>query len=299
VTNKRAKTKAEWGRLLLATDFSPGAERAYRCVVAIAQNCHSELYAVHAIPPPALPYLGEENLRRAVQTAKEEADRRFAAWDCREELGPITHHFRIVEGRPADEIARLVNEEKIDVAVVSTHGYLSAEKFPLGSVAEKVFRTAEFPVLTVGGGNGAEGQKKCEIRRILYASNLTPYSDYAARFAFSLAEATQAQMVMMHVIETTEEFETRNEELLRGFFMNRLRRAIPKEMKLEGEPELVAGFGAPEAEILRVARERETDLIVMGVRAQKAAGFLPSRTAYRIVCEATCPVLTVPNTTTR
>lgn len=284
---------------MVATDFSPGAERAYRWAIGVAQNCHSELYAVHAIPARTLPYLGEENLRRSVETAKEEVERRFAAWDCREELRKITHHFRIVEGRPADEIARLMKEEKIDVAVVSTHGYLSGEKFPLGSVAEKVFRTAEFPVLTVGGGNVAEGEKKCEIRRILYASNLTPYSDYAARFAFSLAEATQAQIIMMHVIETAEEFETRNEELLRGFFMNRLRRAIPKETKLESEPEFVAGFGAPEEEILRVARERKTDLIVVGVRAQKAASFLPSRTAYRIVCEAKCPVLTVPNTTTR
>lgn len=284
---------------MVATDFSPGAERAYRWAVGVAQNCHSELYAVHAIPARTLPYLGEENLRRSVETAKEEVERRFAAWGCREELRKIAHHFRIVEGRPADEIARLMSEEKIDVAIVSTHGYLSGEKFPLGSVAEKVFRTAEFPVLTVGGGNVTEGEKKCEIRRILYASNLTPYSDYAARFAFSLAEATQAQIIMMHVIETAEEFDTRNEELLRGFFMNRLRRAIPKETKLESEPEFVAGFGAPEEEILRVARERKTDLIVVGVRAQKAASFLPSRTAYRIVCEATCPVLTVPNTTTR
>lgn len=300
MASEKRKAVTEWGRLLVATDFSSGAERAYRCALTIAQSCRSELYIVHAIPPRPFPYLEEKDTRRALEAAKEEAKRSFAAWDSRKELQGIPHHFRVVKGHPQTEITRLMDEEKIGVAVMGTRGYPDAEEFPLGALTERILRTAEFPVLTVGNGDETTFGGEQKFRRILYASNLTPYSDYAARFAFSLAEAAKGHVIMMHVIEAGEEFEARNEELLHGFFGNRLRRAIPKEAKLENEPEFVVAFGVPEEEIVKAARAKETNLIVLGVRAaQKAQGFLPSRTAYRVVCRATCPVLTVPTTTVR
>lgn len=300
MTSERGRVKKEWGRLLVAADFSPGAESAYGCGLRIAKSCQSELYIAHVVARQAFPNLEEEDSRKAIELAKEKAKQTFSEWACRGEAQLVPHHFRVVEGRPRLEISRLVEEEKIDVVVLGTRGCTGLEKLPLGSLTEKIFRTAEYPVLTAGTPEEQRIEGGREIREILYASNFTPYSDYAARFAFSLAEATRAHVTMVHVVENSEEFEARNEELLRDFFAQRLRRAIPREAEVSVASDVVFAFGVPEEEILKIAKDRRAELIVLGVRAaEKTAGYLPSRTAYRIVCQAACPVLTVPHAVRR
>jgi nucleotide-binding universal stress UspA family protein len=54
-------------------------------------------------------------------------------------------------------------------------------------------------------------------------------------------------------------------------------------------------FEFPAEAILNLAKERNADLIVMGVhkRAAFASSHLPWAVAYEVVCDAPCPVLTV------
>ncbi len=56
---------------------------------------------------------------------------------------------RIVEGYPAQEILRLAREEKAGLIVMGGIGATGLEKFLLGSVADKVVRSSEIPVLVV------------------------------------------------------------------------------------------------------------------------------------------------------
>jgi nucleotide-binding universal stress UspA family protein len=50
---------------------------------------------------------------------------------------------------PAEEIVRYAEEEKVDLIVMGTHGRVKVAHLLMGSVAEKVVRTAPCPVLTV------------------------------------------------------------------------------------------------------------------------------------------------------
>ena len=52
-------------------------------------------------------------------------------------------------GNPVDEIARFVEEEKVSLVVMGTHGRTGLQHLLVGSVAERVVRTATCPVLTV------------------------------------------------------------------------------------------------------------------------------------------------------
>ena len=53
-------------------------------------------------------------------------------------------------------------------------------------------------------------------------------------------------------------------------------------------------FGEPSEQILRIAKETKTELIVMGAKARKSlAGNVPHTKAYRVVCGTQCPVLTI------
>lgn len=74
----------------------------------------------------------------------------------------------------------------------------------------------------------------------------------------------------------------------------RLRELVPPEADMWCNPEFVVGFGSPADGILKVSTEGQADLIVLGVRrSTNFPGHLPPATAYKVVCQAQCPVLTV------
>ena len=57
--------------------------------------------------------------------------------------------------------------------------------------------------------------------------------------------------------------------------------------------EFMVGYGDIAETVMRVAREKNAGLIVMGIRNAFRSGVLRERTAYRIIAGAACPVLTV------
>jgi nucleotide-binding universal stress UspA family protein len=65
--------------------------------------------------------------------------------------GVATVSTRLVEGTPWREIIGLAEAEACDLIVVGTHGHGGIVRFLVGSVAEKVVRTAGRPVLVAGG----------------------------------------------------------------------------------------------------------------------------------------------------
>ncbi|MFI5303113.1 MAG: universal stress protein, partial [Polyangiales bacterium] len=58
------------------------------------------------------------------------------------------------QGRAWSEIGAAAQELGADLVVMGTHGRKGADRALLGSVAEKVLRTASVPVLTVHGPTG-------------------------------------------------------------------------------------------------------------------------------------------------
>jgi len=82
--------------------------------------------------------------------------------------------------------------------------------------------------------------------------------------------------------------------LLARAFRDELHEAFPSEMAPWCEPECLVESGDPAETILRIAKEREADLVVLGVRSAEAlAREHVSNVAYPTVAAAECPVLTV------
>jgi hypothetical protein len=69
---------------------------------------------------------------------------------------------------------------------------------------------------------------------------------------------------------------------------------VPAETDLHCKLDFEVPVGDPVEQILRIADDTKADLIVMGAKARKQlAGNVPYTKAYRIVCAAKCPVVTV------
>lgn len=119
-------------------------------------------------------------------------------------------------------------------------------------------------------------------------------------YAVSVAATTGARLVVVHVLEWSEESDSLPSPDAHGFPTSeddavvRLNTLITSELRARCSPELAVGYGSPGDELLRLAKERVADLIVLGVRRRNALDLvLFGSTVRRVLRDAPCPVLTV------
>jgi universal stress protein A len=135
-------------RILVPHDFSETSEAAVRYAVALARNFTAQLYVLH-VGEKAQSDLETEfplGLDGAVQDATRERLLRILSPAEQAELNP---QFALRPGTPAHQIVQFAKDEDIEMIVMGTHGRGVIGHAMLGSVAEKVVRTAPCPVLTV------------------------------------------------------------------------------------------------------------------------------------------------------
>jgi nucleotide-binding universal stress UspA family protein len=189
----------------------------------------------------------------------------------------------------------MIHEKDIDLIVVGTHGRRGLRKLLLGSVAEEVFRLAPCPVLTVGPKTLPMRSRDVELSHILYPVAFVPDPSAAAAYAVSLAEEYHTRLTFMKVFEEmvpSPDVEAAVEEPVRHWMDDHVPIASDLRKRTHFEP----GFGPAAQAILKFAGDHGVDLIVMGVRRLDPvmAAHLPkSDTAYEVVRNAPCPVLTV------
>jgi Universal stress protein family len=83
-------------------------------------------------------------------------------------------------------------------------------------------------------------------------------------------------------------------KIVKDFMVSRMRKTLPAERQNRCAPNFLVRFGDPAEEIVQTAREPHASLIALGLRlAEKLPGYPPSPVAYRIVCQAPFPVLTL------
>jgi len=276
--------------ILLATDFSPEAENAFHCTVAIAKRYDSTIFLTHVLPPEGSMGVGESwaALSDAVRSGAEKSMARLGHTG---ELGSIAHEIIIKSGITWEVISRTLDEKNVDLLVMGTHGDKAVKKLFLGSTAETASRHATCPVLTVGPHVELTSGER--FHHILYASDFSSGSLRALNYAVALAADDRAELTLQHVIESKPASEA---EMLawKREDGDRLRRMVPPGMDLAYQPEVEVEIGIPEVEIVRLADTRKADLIVMGSHIGGAvATHVPWTTLHHVLRNAHCPVLTV------
>jgi len=140
-------------RILYPTDFSQPSLQARNYSYALADKFGAELHAIHIFDRPFAPMgagdgmwiMPEESLPKMIH----EAELKLALYmeqeaniDCK-----LVKSVRV--GGTVEEILAYVRQNDIDLIVMGTHGYTGFSHLLLGSVAEKLVRLAQCPVLTV------------------------------------------------------------------------------------------------------------------------------------------------------
>lgn len=295
MTTGAARSAVRFRNVLFATDFSPAAAQAIPYVKKIAKHYDADLVALHVRPPVVNSMTEPGTWPTDMEAARAEDDKHRK--EVLDTFAGIRAHVLIGEGNIQSCLQAAIEKNKTDLVVIGTRGRTGLGKLLLGSIAEEIFRTISCPVLTVGPHSGTSGGASGPFREILYATDLSPESQSAAAYAVSLAQEFQSRLTLLHVVPEEEAGDLVSASDVMTSSKELLRKLVPAEAEAWCKPECFVEQGDPAEKILEFANQRQTDLIVLGVRPETgvpgAATHLPIATAHKIVSHANCPVLTV------
>ena len=149
------------------------------------------------------------------------------------------------------------------------------------------------------------------IQKILYATDLTENSAYAARYVVRTAEQNNAEVYVLHVLETLrlpsfppeeeklEELSEKQREMVKDKIYRQLIEFCQRE--LQGNTNIILSTsievveGDPASKILQRAHELKADMVIMGTHGKGwlAHAFLGSE-AEKVLHRIKVPVLIIP-----
>jgi nucleotide-binding universal stress UspA family protein len=140
--------------ILVGTDFSKCADNALMYGRELAHMFNAKLYVLHTVET----FIGDvaglggytaaiPNLQYDIEQAERDSLEKLVTADDRARFGAVP--VFTTEGRPAHALTEFATASHIDLIIVGTHGRRGLSHALMGSVAERVVRTAPCPVLTV------------------------------------------------------------------------------------------------------------------------------------------------------
>ena len=132
-------------RILVPTDFSDTSDEALKYGVGLAQAMSARLYLLHVPGETGVNFEADFPMVEFENAAGERLETLVSQQDARQ----LRPEYALRIGVPSDQIVRYASDRDIDLIVMGTHGRTGVPHMVMGSVAEKVVRSAPCPVLTV------------------------------------------------------------------------------------------------------------------------------------------------------
>ncbi|MGQ0659218.1 MAG: universal stress protein [Chromatiales bacterium] len=138
-------------RILCATDFSNASRRAYEYAIDLATKLKAEIVLVHAyqVPTYTLPDGMVEVPVEVESEVRKRLGEQLEAFQRSADTKGVAVRTQLSDGVPYVEITHAARELRADLIVIGTHGRTGLAHLLLGSVAERVVRISEIPVLTI------------------------------------------------------------------------------------------------------------------------------------------------------
>jgi len=177
-------------KVLVPLDGSRTSEEVLPPVLSLLKGSDGTVVLLHAVTPA-------EYFSVTAEQFVQRERRRSAAYlqDLAERLSNGTGvQERIVTGEASREIVAEAKRCHADLIAMSSHGRSGIREWAFGSVAERVFRTTNLPVLVFRGGPG----KSAAIRKILIALDGSEEALSVVGPAADLAAGVGASVVMVH-----------------------------------------------------------------------------------------------------
>ena len=141
-----------FSRIVIPTDFSECAERAWAVAQRVAGTLRSEVVLAHILVEPIVygdASLATDSTRQLFEQARKWVEDELEKWASAVRAQGMTVRTIVRTGSANEEIVNLATDEGAELIVIGTHGRSGLNRALLGSVADRVVRFAPCPVLTV------------------------------------------------------------------------------------------------------------------------------------------------------
>ena len=186
-------------RILVPTDFSPTAEKAFRFALNIATKAKGTVILYHVYTPVESPFIDtgqkskqyntqtETNLVKRLQRLK----KKVTAHTADVPVSTIVGRSPVI-----DNILGFAEHNHIDLIVMGTQGASGLKKMIIGSVAARIVEKTDIPVLLV-----PEKFEWTEPERIVFITNYLQTDRQALSVVLALAKLYGAALTVVHLVD--------------------------------------------------------------------------------------------------
>jgi nucleotide-binding universal stress UspA family protein len=277
-------------RILVATDFCDMSVVALRHALGIAHRYDSVVSLLHVIDPSIYGLAGPDGISADTENAERELERIEANLRGDGSLEGLRFDSMVRIGPVWSTIAETLQDKGSASLVLGTQGRTGLRKLMLGSVAESAFRETSCPVLTVGPRVLKSKSSGAKAKHFLVPTDLSAESMNALPYGLSLAKATDGDLTLLHVSKSRA---WRNDVTSVAELESRLCESLQSHSGMEKKVHFVVQSGPVAEAIVRIAKDNQVDMIVMGLRAWSSGGPPMWQTAYAVLTQAPCPVLSM------
>jgi len=292
--------------ILCPIDFSDFSRHALDCAVRLARGNGRRIVALYVFAKwPAADVVPSLADNTPPKGPLEDENREALLSHLRQFVKPYAKEPMTIDPLVVDapdvprEIVAQAEATHAELIVIGSHGRSGVRRLLLGSIAEQVLRMARCPVMVVP----RNAMQVDTVRARPFSRILCPVDfscDAIAALCYATRLASRAGTVtVVHVVDVPAALyempgfdiaNYRSDAVAKS--RQRLAELIPE--RTARALDVVVSEGRPDQEILRVAAERDIDLIVMGVSGRRAVDLAVfGSTTHRVLRGASCPVLTV------
>ena len=294
-------------KILFATTASPTCDNAAKVAFDLELKWDAELTLFHVL---GIPTRGYSPFVTDVRTGEmEQPDPDYIDWvkeEMKNTYGELLKDTEGVEieaavGIPSREILRMARKKDVDLIIMGSHTRqedVGATRYRsvVGSTMQKVAKSARCPVVIIS--------RPCTtcwklFSNIVFGTDFSKAADSAFMFASKLAREVGARLHMFHACDINSSpgrvlGQEEIEQLIEG-----ARKKMEKRYaaKLNGYDNygIEVREGVPYIEILKYAREKMGDLIVMAhhTREIDPEEAVLGSTVEQVVLRSACPVASV------
>jgi nucleotide-binding universal stress UspA family protein len=261
--------------------------KAFPYAASLAKKFGASVFACHIITPTSLATAAPQSAPYFYEAEYEAATKELDNILHSPQLEGIKTKALLSSGILGDALQEEINQNHIDLIVAGTHGRTGLRRLLLGSAVEGICRVATCPVLTVGPDLPGS---RIKIENILVPTDLSEESMRALPFVVGLAGAYGAKVTVLHVLPEETAGNPDTQKLSEPVCRNMVHIFEPRLAPLQSE--FVIESGDTVETILKVAHDKNADMIVLGVRDAFLPGVhIRTSVAYRIMAASHCPVI--------
>ena len=297
-----------FNKILFATTASPTCDNAAKVAFDLELKWDAKLYVFHVL---GIPSRGYSPFITDVRTGElMEADADYIEW-VKEEMKNTYDTLladcdnAVIEaavGVPYREILRKARKEDIDLIIMGSHTRqedVGATRYRsiVGSTMQRVAKSARCPVVIIS--------RPCTtcwklFSNIVFGTDFSKASDYAYQWAYKLAKEVGAKLHLFHACDLNtsatgvviDQSEIEN-QIAKA--KEKIEKRYISKMNGYDNYEMEVREGIPYVEILKFAREKTGDLIVLAhhtkeVDPEKA---VLGSTVEQVALRSACPVASV------